>query len=118
YGLRLSLPAPAPGFQGRDAVAFWLTVFWHLLPRAPVPSLFWTGGPPAALYAFFGDVSPPAFRALLTGMPNTDRISALDAGPASARLRALDRLPHRVRSVLDDTAASIADTLDCLSTLR
>ncbi len=118
YGLRVSLPAPAPGFQGRDAVAFWLAVFWHLLPKAPPPTLFWTGGPPAALYAFFGDVSPAAFRALLTGVPNTDRIATLDDGPASARVRALSGLRSGIRTLLLDPEASVADVLDRLPSLR
>ena len=114
YGLRMTLPAPAPGFQGRDGVAFWLAVCWHLLD-APPPTLLWTGGPPAALYAFFGELGPAAFRALLTGTPNPDRISALDDGPASARVRAYAGLPYAVRAALDAPAASVSDVLDRLS---
>ncbi|WP_412068633.1 type VI secretion system-associated protein TagF [Rubrivirga sp. IMCC43871] len=118
YGLRFPLPPPAPDFRRSDAVAVWLAVCAHLLPRpAAPPSLFWTDGPPGALLVFFGAISPGALRALLAGRP-TDRIAAVDAGPETDEARALAALPATARRALGADRASLADVLASLHSLR
>lgn len=119
HGLRFSLPPSTHNFRTGDAVAMWLVACWHLLPTPTAPpTLFWTDGPPGALYAFYGDVSAPAFRAILTGVPNSDRIVAVDEGPASAMVRAAARLPPALRAVLDHSNASVASVISRLHTVR
>ncbi|MEM0961875.1 MAG: type VI secretion system-associated protein TagF [Bacteroidota bacterium] len=118
YGIEFPLPTPAPDFRTVDAVAFWLAVCWHLVPTASAPpTLFWTSGP-GRLVAFFGDLAVPAFRALLVGASDTDRIARIDDGPAGDPARVLSDLPSDLHRALMHPNATVADILARLHTLR
>ena len=65
-----------------------------------------------------GDVAVPAFRALLVGASDADRIARVDRGSAGAADRAHADLPSAVRAALDSPRASVADVLARLHTLR
>ena len=119
YGLRFPLPPPASDFASRDAVAVWLAVCWHLIPTPTVPlTLFWTDGPPYALFVFFASPSASTLRAMLGGTSDPDRVAHVDRGAARDARRAADQMTPAFRRLLRDPQASVADVLARLHTLR
>ncbi len=119
YGLRFPLPPPSPDFRTRDAVAVWLAVCWHLIPTPHTPlTLFWTDGPPYALFVFFSGLGPTTLRSLLGGGSDPDRVAHVDRGAAQAARGAADQMTPAFRKLLRDPRASVADVLSRLHTIR
>ena len=119
YGLAFPLPPPAPDFGRSDAVAVWLAACWYLV-RAPttLPTLLWRDGRPGVLYVFSSALAASTFRALLTGVPDTDRIAHVADGSDKAVSRSASSLPSAFRKLLRDPRRSVADVLARLDTLR
>lgn len=118
FGLRFPLSPPATDFSTDDAVAVWLAVLWHLVPTPATPlTLFWTEGPPYALFVFFSDPAAATFRAMLGGRSDPDRVVHLDRDAPRAARRVADELSPAFRALLRDPDASVADVLARLHTI-
>lgn len=119
YGLRFPLSPPATGFGTDDAAAVWLAACWHLIPTPETPlSLFWTEGPPYALFVFFAHPASSTVRAMLGGQSDPDRVAHLDREAARVARRAAVAFPSAFRTLLRDPDASVADVLARLHTIR
>ena len=83
----------------------------HLVPTPETPlTLFWTEGPPYALFAFRRPACGHVPRAL-GGQSDPDHVAHLDRDAARAAHRAAAELAPAFRTLLRDPNASVADVL-------